>query len=125
VLIDENGILLAGHGRVEAAKLLRLKAIPAIVVDGLIEARKRVLLLADNRIAQSAGWDPESLANELLNLPDLLIDDGLDISLTGFEPAEIDALLADFAEEWLIRPTQSIPESLPAQPSASLVIFGN
>src|SRR5262249_28287568 len=70
-----------------------------MVVDGLNEARKRALLLADNRIAQSAGWDRERLANELISLPDLLIDDGLDITLTGFEPAEIDALLADFAEE--------------------------
>ena len=99
VLIDEDGILLAGHGRVEAAKLLRLKTIPAIVIEGLSEARKRALLLADNRIAQSAGWNREGLAHELLNLPDLLIEDGLDISLTGFEPAEIDALLADFTEE--------------------------
>jgi DNA modification methylase len=99
VLLDEHGVLLAGHGRLEAAKLLRLKAIPAIVIDGLSDARKRALLLADNRIAQSAGWDRERLARELMSLPDLLIDDGLDITLTGFEPAEIDALLADFAEE--------------------------
>jgi DNA modification methylase len=99
VLIDEQGVLLAGHGRLEAAKLLRFKTIPAIVIAGLSEARKRALRLADNRIAQSAGWDRERLASELLCLPDLLIDDGLDIALTGFEPAEIDALLADFAEE--------------------------
>jgi ParB-like nuclease domain len=99
VLLDEHGVLLAGHGRLEAAKLLRLKAIPAIVVDGLSEARKRALLLADNRIAQSAGWDRERLASELISLPDLLIDDGLDITLTGFEPAEIDALLADFEDD--------------------------
>ena len=66
VLIDEHGVLLAGHGRLEAAKLLRLKTIPAIVIDGLSEARKRALLLADNRIAQSAGWDRERLASELI-----------------------------------------------------------
>ena len=99
VLIDEQGVLLAGHGRVEAAKLLGLKTIPAIVVVGLSEARKRALLLADNRIAQSAGWNRERLADELLSLPDLLIADGLDISVTGFEPAEIDALLTDFEED--------------------------
>jgi ParB-like chromosome segregation protein Spo0J len=73
VLIDEHGILLAGHGRLEAAKLLRLKAIPAIVIEGLSEARKRALLLADNRIAQSAVWDRVRLASELISLPDLLI----------------------------------------------------
>src|SRR5262249_33069030 len=99
VLLDERGVLLAGHGRLEAAKLLRLKVIPAIIIDGLSEARKRALLLADNRIAQSAGWDRARLANELISLPDLLIDDGLDITLTGFEPAEIDALLADFEDD--------------------------
>src|ERR1700730_7390749 len=63
VLIDENGVLLAGHGRLEAARLLGLKAVPAVVMDGLTEARKRALLLADNRIAQSAGWDRELLAS--------------------------------------------------------------
>ena len=99
VLIDEHDVLLAGHGRLEAAKLLGLKTIPAIVVDGLSEAKKRVLLLADNRIAQNAGWDRERLAGELLSLPELLIADGLDITVTGFEPAEIDALLSDFEND--------------------------
>jgi ParB-like chromosome segregation protein Spo0J len=65
VLIDEHGTLLAGHGRLEAAKLLAFETIPAIVVDGLTEAHKRVLLLADNRIAQNAGWNRERLAEEL------------------------------------------------------------
>jgi DNA modification methylase len=99
VLIDENGVLLAGHGRLEAARLLGLKAVPAVVIDGLTEARKRALLLADNRIAQSAGWDRELLARELASLPELLVEDGLDITITGFEPAEIDALLVDFEDE--------------------------
>src|SRR5262245_28439971 len=99
VLIDETGVLLAGHGRLEAAKLLGLKRIPAVVIEGLSEARKRALLLADNRIAQSAGWDRERLADELTSLPELLVEDGLDISVTGFEPAEIDALLADFEND--------------------------
>ena len=87
VLIDETGVLLAGHGRLEAVKLLGLKRIPAVVIEGLSEARKRALLLADNRIAQSAGWDRERLADEFLSLPELLLEDGLDITVTGFEPA--------------------------------------
>ena len=99
VLIDETGVLLAGHGRLEAAKLLGLKKIPAVVIEGLTEARKRALLLADNRIAQSAGWDRERLADELISLPELLVEEGLDISVTGFEPAEIDALLIDFEDD--------------------------
>jgi len=99
VLLDEHGMLLAGHGRLEAAKLLRLKAVPAIIIEGLSQARKRALLLADNRIAQSAGWDRERLAGELVELPELLLADGLDIAVTGFEPTEIDALLSDFADD--------------------------
>jgi ParB-like chromosome segregation protein Spo0J len=119
VLIDEHGVLLAGHGRLEAAKLLRLKAIPAIVIEGLSEARKRALLLADNRIAQSAGWDRERLASELISLPDLLIADDLDITLTGFEPAEIDALLADFAEEEEPDPADTLNPAELAGPAVS------
>jgi DNA modification methylase len=99
VLIDEHGTLLAGHGRLEAAKLLAFKTVPAIVVDGLSEARKRALLLADNRIAQNAGWNRERLADEFLSLPELLLEDGLDITVTGFEPAEIDAVLTDFEDD--------------------------
>jgi ParB-like chromosome segregation protein Spo0J len=98
LLIDESGLLLAGHGRLEAAKLLGLKSVPVVVIDGLTEARKRALLLADNRIAQNGGWDRERLADELISLPELLAADGLDITVTGFEPAEIDALLADFED---------------------------
>jgi DNA modification methylase len=98
VLIDENAILIAGHGRLEAAKLLGLKSIPAIVVKGLSEAKKRALLLADNKIAENAGWDRERLAIELPELAELLIDEDLDISITGFEPVEIDQLASDFEE---------------------------
>ena len=92
-------MLLAGHGRLEAAKLLGLKRIPAVVIEGLSEARKRALLLADNRIAQSAGWDRERLADELISLPELLVEDDARHLVTGFEPAEIDALLADFEDD--------------------------
>jgi DNA modification methylase len=98
VLIDENKILIAGHGRLEAAKSLGMSSIPAIVISGLSDAKKRALLLADNRIALSAGWNRELLAIELAALPDLLVEDDLDISVTGFEPGEIDALHADFEE---------------------------
>lgn len=98
VLIDENGVLLAGHGRLEAARLLGLKTIPAIVIAGLSEPKKRALLLGDNRIAQNAGWDREQLAIELPSLQEMLLLEELDLSITGFEPAEIDALQADFED---------------------------
>jgi DNA modification methylase len=98
VLMDANSVLLAGHGRLEAAKLLGMKTVPAIRLSGLSEAQKRALLIADNKIAGNAGWDREHLALELPELAELLFDEGLDLSITGFEPAEIDQLVTDFEE---------------------------
>jgi DNA modification methylase len=98
VIIDETSMLLAGHGRFEAAKLRGLEEIPAIRLRGLSEARKRALMLADNKIAENAGWDRERLAMELPELADLLIQENLDISITGFEAVEIDTLVSDFEE---------------------------
>ena len=95
VLIDEDLMLLAGHGRREAAKLRGLKQIPAIRLHGLSEAQKRALLIADNKIAENAGWDRKRLAVELPELAELLIEESLDISITGFEPVEIDLLVSD------------------------------
>ena len=90
VLVDEHYVLIAGEGRWKAAKSLGLKSIPAIVIPGLSDAKKRALMLADNRIAQSAGWNRELLATELAALSELLLEEGLDIDITGFEPAEIE-----------------------------------
>ena len=98
VIIDEASMLIAGHGRFGAAKLRGLKKIPAIRLRGLSEAKKRALLLADNKIAESAGWDRERLAIEFPELTELLIPESLDISITGFEPVEIDTLVSDFEE---------------------------
>ena len=66
------------------------------MLEGLSEAKKRALLLADNKIADNAGWDRERLAIELPELTELLIDEDLDISITGFEPVEIDQILKRF-----------------------------
>jgi DNA modification methylase len=98
VLIDDNSVILAGHGRLEAAKLLGMKNVPAIRLRGLSEAQKRALLIADNKIAGNAGWDRERLALELPELAELLLEEGQDLSITGFEPAEIDQLATDFEE---------------------------
>ena len=99
LLIDENAMIIAGHGRLTAAKLLGLSKVPVIVLKGLSEAKKRALLLADNKIAENAGWDRERLAIELPELAELLIDEELDISITGFEPVEIDQIVSDFEED--------------------------
>ena len=98
VLIDETSMTLGGHGRIEAAKLLGLEKVPVIRVEGLSEAQKRALLLADNKIAANAGWDRERLAIELPELAELLVEDNLDVTITGFETAEIDQLVIDFEE---------------------------
>jgi len=98
ILIDEGGVIIAGHGRHAAAKLLGLKQVPIIGVEGLSEAKRRALALADNKVAENAGWDRELLAAELPELAEILIEEGLDISITGFAPVEIDQLTTDFEE---------------------------
>ena len=108
VLVDEKNMLLAGHGKLEAAKLLGLETVPVIKRVGLTEAKKRALLLADNKIAENAGWDRKRLAVELPELAELLIDDQLEISITGFEPAEIDQLITDFETNHSIPPIPSM-----------------
>jgi DNA modification methylase len=99
LLIDEAGVLIAGHGRHAAAKLLGLEQVPVIEVNGLSEAKRRALALADNKIAENAGWDRELLAAELPELAEILVVDGLDISITGFAPIEIDQLATDFEDD--------------------------
>jgi DNA modification methylase len=99
VIIDENDVVLAGAGRLEAAKHLGLAMVPTITVAGLNEAKKRAFALADNKIAENAGWDREILLQELGELGPLLEPLNLDLTLTGFEPAEIDALFADLQDD--------------------------
>jgi DNA modification methylase len=108
-LIDENDLILAGHARILAAKTLGLSKIPVIVLHGLSEDLKRAYVLADNKIAEMAGYDLPALAVELQNLSELFAKGGLDLSLTGFDPAEIDALLVDLAD-----PEHEPDDELPA-----------
>jgi ParB-like chromosome segregation protein Spo0J len=83
VLIDGNEEIIAGHGRVEAAKLLELESVPTIRLEHLSEAEKRAYILADNKLAEKAGWDREILAIELQNLIEMETD--FSITVTGFE----------------------------------------
>jgi ParB-like chromosome segregation protein Spo0J len=91
ILIDTDGGVIAGHGRLAAAKLLGLDQVPTIRLDQMSEAQKRAYLLADNKLAQNAGWDRNLLALELEYLSDLELD--FDVTVTGFETAEIDLLV--------------------------------
>jgi DNA modification methylase len=91
VLIDDGGGILAGHGRVEAAKLLGLETAPTIRLSDMTEPQRRAYVLADNKLAENAGWDRELLALELQYLTELELD--FDLTITGFEAAEIDVLI--------------------------------
>lgn len=99
ILIDEANIVIAGHGRVMAASDLGMNEVPCIVIAGLSDAKKRALMLADNKIAANAGWDREKLAIELPELTGLLQFEDIDIDITGFEIPEIDQLAVDFSEK--------------------------
>jgi len=96
VLVGEDGELYAGHGRLKAAELLGLKTIPVIVVAGLSPAQQRALAIADNKIADNAGWDRERLAIEIPEVAELLAAEGLDVSILGFEPIELHRLETEF-----------------------------
>jgi len=91
VLVDEDQVLIAGHGRIRAAREMGLEEVPTITLAGLDEAEKRLLRLADNKIALNAGWDIDLLKMELGELADLDFD--LDLTLTGFSSGEIDVIL--------------------------------
>lgn len=111
VLIDDDGQIIAGHGRVEAAKQLGLLAIPARRLSHLSEADKRAYVLADNKLAEKAGWDRETLAIELQGLIEL----DFEVELTGFEVPEIDVILedADAATAEANGPEDEIPARRP------------
>jgi len=91
ILIDEKGVVIAGHGRLAAALERKLEQVPTIQIRHLSEARKRALMLADNKIARNSVWDEEMLRLELEEI--LSVEDEELIDLTGFETPEIDRLL--------------------------------
>ncbi len=92
LLIDENNVVIAGHGRLAAAISMGLENLPCIRVVGLSNAEKNALMLADNKIASNAGWDMEMLALELEGLADF------DFSTLGFDQAEVDNILSAAAD---------------------------
>ena len=97
ILIDKQKNILAGHGRVEAAKHLNLEMVPCLYIEHLNEEQKRAYILADNKIALNSTWDEDLLSEELNALSK--IDLGFDIETTGFSVAEIDLLIEDVQPE--------------------------
>ena len=94
VLIDDQRQIIAGHGRVAAAKLLGIEQVPTVKLAHLSDVEKRAYVLADNRLAEKAGWDREILAIEL----EALVGLDFEVELTGFETAEIDLILDEARE---------------------------
>ena len=110
VLVDEQGELISGRARLRAAIILELKSIPVIVATGWSDDEKRAYRVADNQLAARASWDPERLRDELqaLKFADF------DLGLIGFEPDQLETILADSEASGLTDP-DSVPE-VPDQP---------
>jgi len=89
ILVDEDGSIIAGHGRLSAAMKLGLKQVPVVVAKGWTEAQKRTYRIADNKLALNAGWDQEMLAQEMLDIN----DSDIDPKLTGFNDESLTELL--------------------------------
>lgn len=108
ILVDEAGTIIAGHGRVMAARKLGIKEAPVMVAEGWTEAQKQAYVLADNQLAMNAGWDADLLRNELVDLE----GQGFNLDLLGF--SDIDALLAGKGNEGKTDP-DAVPD-VPANP---------
>jgi DNA modification methylase len=120
VLVDgENGII-AGHGRVMAARKLGLARVPVIELAHLTEAQKRAYILADNKLAEQAGWDKALLALELGDLRDMAVD----LTSLGFEAGELDALLRSGETDPREEDTPDAP-AVPVSRSGDLWLLGN
>ncbi len=95
ILIDEADRIIAGHARRDAAAQLGLETVPVIRLSHLTEHQKRALAIADNKLADNAGWNEEVLAQELKILSEVVVD--FDVTITGFASAEIDLLIEGLA----------------------------
>ncbi|MBU6140435.1 MAG: site-specific DNA-methyltransferase [Proteobacteria bacterium] len=95
VLIDGEKGIIAGHGRLMAAKKLGLKEVPVVVLDHLSETQKKAYIIADNKLAENAGWDEEILASELADLK----DENFNLDLIGFEDQELEKIFANLYEK--------------------------
>ena len=108
ILVDQDGGVIAGHGRLRAARLLGMTEVPVMVASGWTNAQKRAYIIADNKLALNAGWDNEMLSLELADLKDL----GFDLELTGFTLDEIGAL-----EPEVVNPGLTDEDEVPEPPA--------
>lgn len=117
ILIDDGGCIVAGHGRNDAAKLNGMTRVPTIQVDHLTPEQIRAFVIADNQIAANAGWDLDVLA---LELKELSLNFNFDVTLTGFETAQID-LLMDGGEEGRPNPDDDVQEADRSRPAIAQI----
>jgi DNA modification methylase len=127
ILIDDDKTILAGHGRIEAAKSLGMARIPCVRLPDMTPAQKRAYAIADNKLALNAGWDEELLTIELQEL--LACDLDFDIEITGFSIAEIDGLVESLTPEEQGDPADdqlpSLSEGTPVSRLGDLWVLGN
>ena len=107
VLVDGDSGVIAGHGRLAAARKLGLDQVPVIELAHLTTAQKRALVIADNRLALDAGWDEEMLVLEIAELS----ESGYDLALTGFDDSEIERLLSTSLDDDTTATEEDTPES--------------
>ncbi len=107
ILIDENGEIIAGHGRYMAAQQLQMDTVPVIRLTHLDETQKRVYRLADNKISENGGWNKELLAMEISDLEQIYVDD---IKITGFEQVELNNLIVAPTPDKKLNKIEFVPE---------------
>lgn len=118
VLVDEDGSIIAGHGRTLAAQRLKMTEVPVMVAKGWSDAKKRAYIIADNKLAMNAGWDNELLALELGEIGDL----GFDLDLTGFTADEIAALMPEVEQ---VEPGLTDEDATPEVPVQPVAVLGD
>lgn len=121
VLVGPDGVIIAGHGRLLAAQRLGLERVPVIVLGHLSEAQRRALVIADNRIAENAGWDEDLLRAELAALH----DDGFDLDVLGFSDEDLAELLEGGLEEEALPAPPGDPEFVPDPPPEPVTRTGD
>ena len=122
ILVDKDNSVIAGHGRLMAARKLGMDKVPVVELQHLTESQRKAYVLADNRIALNSGWDTSMLSLELQDLKD-----DIDLSLLGFDPDELDALLNPIEETKGLTDEDSVPD-VPDEPKTKLgdiYILGN
>jgi len=115
VLVDQNNRVIAGHGRVAAAKSLGHDVVPTLRIEHLSDVEKRAYIIADNKLAEKAGWDTEILAIEFQTLGEL----GFELELTGFELPEIEMMLDAEAQKISAIKDDPLPDLVPNRVSTT------